>query len=88
VLEFLENGMSVIVEDDFSLCFRRTKRRPWNFNFYLMIFWSIGVVIRYCILFPLRLIIGAVGLLATLIQFWLWQQLFSKHPKVKEKWEV
>lgn len=88
VLEYLGSGMDVIVEDDFSLCFERAVRRSWNWNLYLAIFWVLGVVLRYVILFPLRLIIQILGLLLTLFQLWLWQQLFAKNQKKKEAMDI
>eukprot|EP00486_Rosalina_sp_Unknown_P004097 CAMPEP_0201576984 /NCGR_PEP_ID=MMETSP0190_2-20130828/23135_1 /ASSEMBLY_ACC=CAM_ASM_000263 /TAXON_ID=37353 /ORGANISM="Rosalina sp." /LENGTH=139 /DNA_ID=CAMNT_0048008509 /DNA_START=19 /DNA_END=435 /DNA_ORIENTATION=- len=30
ILENINNGMQVIVDDDFSLCFKRPERRSWN----------------------------------------------------------
>ena len=88
ILENINSGMQVIVDDDFSLCFKRPERRSWNWNAYLFVFWSLGVVIRYCILFPLRLIIFIFAILGTLLQFWCWKKLFANDPQKIEKWEL
>merc|ERR1712048_208479 len=57
ILENMNAGMQIVVDDDFSLCFKRPERRPWNFNAYLAVVWVFGVFVRYFILFPLRFLI-------------------------------
>jgi len=88
ILDNINSGMQVIVDDDFSLCFKRPERRSWNWNPYLLVFWCIGVVLRYCILFPLRLLTMILAILLTLAQRQLWQKLFANDPKKCERWEL
>lgn len=54
LLPFFRSGLEVIVQDGFSRCFESSRSQPWNWNFYLWPLWATGVVIRYCILFPIR----------------------------------
>jgi len=66
VIPFINDATSVIVEDEFTRCFESAAPRPWNWNIYLFPAWILGIFIRYCILFPLRLtclIIGSMVLL-------------------------
>jgi glycerol-3-phosphate O-acyltransferase 3/4 len=57
----------VIVQDGFSRCFESSRQQPWNWNLYLWPLWACGVIIRYFILFPIRLIFLLSGLLIVLI---------------------
>eukprot|EP00808_Paulinella_micropora_P007288 g7097.t1 len=59
----IRRGMITVVQDDFSKCFESAAPDNWNWNIYLFIFWSIGVLIRYLILFPIRCIILFMGFL-------------------------
>ena len=88
ILENINSGMQVIVDDDFSLCFKRPERRSWNWNLYLFVFWCLGVIVRYCILFPLRLLTMIFVMLLTMLQLWCWKKLFIANPKRLEKWEL
>ncbi len=51
----LAQGVSAVVDDSFNRCFMSTEAEDWNWNIYLFPGWLIGVIIRYCIAFPLRL---------------------------------
>merc|ERR1712228_682255 len=88
ILENMNSGMQVVVDDDFSLCFKRPERRPWNFNAYLAVFWFCGVIIRYFILFPLRLLTFIFAFLFTMAQFWCWKKLFVNDANKLLKWEL
>ena len=50
----LTDAASAVVDDSFMRCFQSQPPDPWNWNVYLFPLWCIGVVVRYCILFPLR----------------------------------
>ncbi len=52
------DAASVIVEDEFTRCFESAAPRPWNWNIYLFPVWIMGIVIRYCFLFPLRYVVN------------------------------
>ena len=43
-----------MLQDSFTRCFKSNPPEPWNWNIYLFPLWCFGVVVRYCILFPLR----------------------------------
>jgi len=55
VSALLNEGAQAIVDDSFTKCFKSTPSEPWNWNIYLFPLWCGGVLIRYLILFPLRL---------------------------------
>jgi len=67
LLSFFKSGMEVIVQDGFSRCFESSRSQPWNWNLYLWPLWACGVVIRYGILFPLRLISLLTGFIIVLL---------------------
>eukprot|EP00054_Salpingoeca_dolichothecata_P010707 m.59615 g.59615 ORF g.59615 m.59615 type:complete len:430 (+) comp19116_c0_seq1:70-1359(+) len=69
VAPFVRNSMEAVVQDSFTQCFESRERDRWNFNFYLFPLYYIGVIIRYCILLPCRLLIVAIGLLLFALMF-------------------
>lgn len=60
---FVRNGMEAIVQDSFTQCFVSKPRVHWNFTFYLLPLYYTGVFLRYCVLFPLRLLIVMLGMM-------------------------
>eukprot|EP01112_Ceratiomyxa_fruticulosa_P006608 TRINITY_DN1743_c0_g1_i1.p1 TRINITY_DN1743_c0_g1~~TRINITY_DN1743_c0_g1_i1.p1 ORF type:complete len:482 (+),score=84.44 TRINITY_DN1743_c0_g1_i1:201-1646(+) len=58
---FLTDGMEVIVEDEFTKCFTSPQHDSWNWNLYLFPAWIMGIFIRFCVLFPLRLLLLLLG---------------------------
>jgi hypothetical protein len=56
-------GLMNVVDDSFTRCFKSMKRVPWNWNLYLWPAWAVGLVFRYALLFPLRLLALALGFL-------------------------
>lgn len=63
IVSFVSQGIQTVANDDFSKCFQSHPRDAWNFNFYLYPLWLLGVVFRYAILFPVRLVLLLTGLL-------------------------
>jgi glycerol-3-phosphate O-acyltransferase 3/4 len=57
----LTEAAGAIVDDSFTRCFKSNSPEPWNWNIYLFPLWCLGVVIRYGILFPLRLFTLLLG---------------------------
>ncbi|KAH0900751.1 hypothetical protein HID58_040254 [Brassica napus] len=57
----LTEAAGAIVDDSFTRCFKSNPPEPWNWNIYLFPLWCCGVVVRYCLLFPLRCITLAFG---------------------------
>jgi len=57
----LTDGAAAMVDDSFMRCFTVRSSEAWNFNFYLLPIWCFGVLFRYLVLFPLRLLTAVVG---------------------------
>ncbi|XP_051750886.1 glycerol-3-phosphate acyltransferase 3-like [Ctenopharyngodon idella] len=73
VLYFTRKGIESIVEDDVTQRFTSEELVSWNlltrtnYNFQyislrLTVLWGVGVVVRYCILLPLRITLTTIGL--------------------------
>ena len=58
-----------LVSDSFTECFKSPKRISYNYTVFLYIFYVIGVIIRWCILLPLRMIwfMGSIIIFSALI---------------------
>ena len=57
----LNEGAGAIADDSFWKCFQLSRTPSWNWNWYLLPLWTLGVLIRYCVLFPLRLVLLLAG---------------------------
>jgi hypothetical protein len=57
----LRNGVDVIVDDSFWRCFEDREAVPWNWNFYLFPIWLVGTLLRFLVLFPIRLVLLILG---------------------------
>ena len=55
----LQDAGSAIVDDSFLRCFQGASTDPWNWNLYLAPLWTLGLLMRYLVLFPLRWGLGA-----------------------------
>eukprot|EP00698_Gefionella_okellyi_P004075 TRINITY_DN1379_c0_g1_i3.p1 TRINITY_DN1379_c0_g1~~TRINITY_DN1379_c0_g1_i3.p1 ORF type:complete len:417 (+),score=93.67 TRINITY_DN1379_c0_g1_i3:84-1334(+) len=60
-LEPVVEGVQLLVADDFTRCFEQRNSTAWNWNIYLFPLWAVGVFVRYGIVFPVRLLILALG---------------------------
>ncbi|KAH0860175.1 hypothetical protein HID58_088436 [Brassica napus] len=69
----LTEAAGAIVDDSFTRCFKSNPPEPWNWNIYLFPLWCFGVVVRYCILFPLRFVLD--------FNFWVVYFPFNIHPR-------
>jgi|MDSW01.3.fsa_nt_gb glycerol-3-phosphate O-acyltransferase 3/4 len=76
----LQDAASAIVDDTFNRCFAFTERPPWNWNFYLFPLWCVGVVVRYCVLFPIRLSFMVLSTIAFLACFTLVHSALPRGP--------
>ena len=65
----LTDGGSAIIDDSFLRCFTSMPPDNWNWNLYLFPLWCIGVVVRHCVLFPLRLFLLLSGFVVFVILF-------------------
>lgn len=87
VLYFTRKGIESIVEDDVTQRFTSEELVSWNLltrtnnNFQyvsvrLTILWGVGVILRYCILLPLRYLYIHSHSLHTCVLVWLFIVLF------------
>jgi len=53
----LTDGASSVIDDSFLRCFTSMPPDHWNWNWYLFPLWLVGVLLRHCVLFPLRLLV-------------------------------
>jgi len=79
--EVFNEGFDTIVEDNFWKCFESKKPRPWNWNMYLFPFWLLGFVVRYFFLFPVRLLIFAIGWICFGLGTLIVQGCFKRGPR-------
>lgn len=61
-------AVNAVIDDSFNRCFEDRPPERWNWS-YLFIPYYIGVLFRYCFLFPLRLAILVGGVLLLLVLF-------------------
>ncbi|CAN1190723.1 Glycerol-3-phosphate acyltransferase 9 [Linum perenne] len=71
----------------FTRCFKSNPAEPWNWNLYLFPLWRCGVVIRYGLLFPLRVIVLAIGWVVFLSSYIPVHFLLKRHDKSRKKIE-
>ncbi|KAL1208625.1 Glycerol-3-phosphate acyltransferase 9 [Cardamine amara subsp. amara] len=83
----LTEAGGAIVDDSFTRCFKSNPPEPWNWNIYLFPLWCLGVVIRYCILFPLRCITLAIGWIIFLSLFIPINWVLKGHDRLRKKIE-
>lgn len=69
VAPFCRNAMAAVVEDSFTKCFESKEKVRWDNTFYLLPLSYAGAVIRYGILFPLRILIILLGMLLFAIMY-------------------
>ncbi|KAG8497782.1 hypothetical protein CXB51_007261 [Gossypium anomalum] len=83
----LTEAAGAIVDDSFTRCFKSNPPEPWNWNVYLFPLWCCGVVIRYLILFPVRVIVLTVGWIIFLSCFIPVHLLLKGHDKLQKNME-
>eukprot|EP00697_Spironema_sp_BW2_P003027 gnl/Spiro4/14043_TR7534_c0_g1_i1.p1 gnl/Spiro4/14043_TR7534_c0_g1~~gnl/Spiro4/14043_TR7534_c0_g1_i1.p1 ORF type:complete len:517 (+),score=56.19 gnl/Spiro4/14043_TR7534_c0_g1_i1:52-1551(+) len=74
--------MEAVVDDGFTKCFQSKDPPAWNWNIYLWPMWLLGVVIRYGILFPFRLLCLLLGFLVFLVMYFF-VRTFTKDPALR-----
>lgn len=67
--DLLKQAAQVTVKDSFSQCFVGQSPEPWNWTWYLMPAWILGVIMRYFVLFPMRLCIFFIGFIIFILGF-------------------
>lgn len=65
----LNDAAAALVDDSFLRCFKSCPPDPWNWNVYLFPLWCLGVVVRHCVLFPIRLAVLLLGFVVFLLGF-------------------
>jgi hypothetical protein len=67
-LPLIRQSVKAVVDDSFNRCFENAPTERWNWG-HLFVPYCFGVVIRYFVLFPLRLCILLTGVLVLLVMF-------------------
>jgi 1-acyl-sn-glycerol-3-phosphate acyltransferase len=83
----LNEAASAIIDDSFTRCFKSNTPEPWNWNIYLFPLWVCGVIIRYGILFPIRLVLLTVGWVIFLGLFIPVHFGMKNHDELRQKFE-
>lgn len=83
----LTEAAGAIVDDSFTRCFKSNPPEPWNWNIYLFPLWCCGVVVRYLVLFPARVLILTIGWIIFLSTFIPVNLLLKGQPKLRAKLE-
>lgn len=65
--DVIQQGMNAVVDDSFTRCFAQNPPEPWNWTWYLAPAWALGVLVRYCVLFPLRFMVLVTGWCITVV---------------------
>ncbi|KAJ7524738.1 hypothetical protein O6H91_17G018600 [Diphasiastrum complanatum] len=77
---------SAIIDDSFTRCFKSNPPERWNWNLYLFPLWCLGVVVRYGILFPVRVLLLTAGWVVFLTCFFPVHYCMQDH-KLRRKLE-
>jgi len=88
ILPYLRDGVGVILDDDFSLCFKKDVEQPWNFTWYLMFTWLLGIVFRYCVLCPIRILILSGGFVVFMTGIWITGVIYKDDSMKRNKIEL
>ncbi|KAI8025414.1 Glycerol-3-phosphate acyltransferase 9 [Camellia lanceoleosa] len=83
----LTEAAGAIVDDSFTRCFKSIPPEPWNWNVYLFPFWCLGVVVRYLILFPMRVLVLTIGWIVFLAAYFPVHVLLKGHDKLRKNLE-
>ncbi|KAF7841621.1 glycerol-3-phosphate acyltransferase 9 [Senna tora] len=83
----LSEAAGAIVDDSFTRCFKSNPPEPWNWNVYLFPLWCFGVVVRYLILFPARVLVLTIGWIIFLSSFIPVHLLLKANDKLRRNIE-
>ncbi|KAL3730949.1 hypothetical protein ACJRO7_027900 [Eucalyptus globulus] len=81
----LNEAAGAIVDDSFTRCFKSNTPEPWNWNIYLFPLWCFGVLVRYLILFPARVVILAMGHIIFFSSFFSVHFLLQRQQVLRRK---
>lgn len=68
-IPLIREATQALVNDNFTQCFESVSPQRWNWNIYLYPVWFLGVIFRYVVLFPLRLLCLLLGTFFVLLGF-------------------
>jgi len=80
-------GMNSIMDDNFWRCFESKKPKAWNWNIYLWPVWAAGVVFRYFVLFPIRLVVFLLGWVLFFIGMFTVHFMLDKESPKRQHYE-
>lgn len=83
----LNEAASAIVDDSFTRCFKSNPPEPWNWNIYLFPLWCFGLLFRYLILFPIRVVLLAAGWVIFLSLFYPVHFVLKNQDKIRRQLE-
>ncbi|KAL0482072.1 glycerol-3-phosphate O-acyltransferase 3/4 [Acrasis kona] len=63
LLPVVVEGVDAVVKDSFTESFRPRAPDAWNWNIFLFFTWTLGVIVRYLVLFPMRFLFLLLGTL-------------------------
>ncbi len=69
------DGLGNVVQDSFLPCFEPQRDKAWNWALHLLPPWILGVVLRFCVLLPLRVLLLLTGMLVFCVLFFSLQLL-------------
>jgi hypothetical protein len=81
-------GGFVGAQDSFTHCFKSNTPERWNWNLYLAPLWCLGVIVRYGILFPIRVVLLAVGWIIFMVLFFPIHMALKGHDTLRKQLEV
>ncbi|XP_048496722.1 glycerol-3-phosphate acyltransferase 9-like isoform X2 [Beta vulgaris subsp. vulgaris] len=84
----LTEAAGAIVDDSFTRCFKSNPPEPWNWNIYLFPLWCCGVVVRYLIIFPIRVLVLTIGWIVFLSLYMPVHFLLKGQDSLRKKLEV
>ncbi|XP_015790232.1 glycerol-3-phosphate acyltransferase 3 [Tetranychus urticae] len=78
IFDFIVRGIEAVADDEVTKRFSTEELQTWNLltrtnknylnvSYKLLLFWSIGWIFRFCVLFPIRMFIFVFGMLYLLI---------------------
>eukprot|EP00873_Tetraselmis_striata_P001570 jgi/Tetstr1/421834/TSEL_012735.t1 len=81
ISDHLSDAASAIMDDSFWKCFTMNDPDSWNWNIYLFPLWCCGVVLRYAVLFPIRLLVLLLCQLIFSILFAIFSVVLKDGPR-------
>jgi len=97
IIEFVHKGMETIIDDDVTKRFTTEELTVWNLlsrtnqqyeyvSFRVTLLWTLGFILRYCILFPFRLILFMLACFYTFVSTFLISLIKNERFKCWLNW--